>query len=62
MKKIFKDSLLFILFIVVFITKDSIYLLFDKKEYNFNYLKENELNYYKTEIELTHNQLFFHFY
>ena len=51
MKKIFKDSLLFILFIVVFITKDSIYLLFDKKEYNFNYLKENELNYYKTEYE-----------
>ena len=55
MKKIIKDSLIFILFIVVFIAKDSIYLLFDKKEYNFNYVKDIELNYYKEEYEKLSN-------
>ena len=51
MKNIWKNSLIFIIFISFFIFKDSIYNLFDNKELNFNYLKENELNYYKEEYE-----------
>lgn len=51
MKNIWKNSLIIILFILLFLFKDNIYTLFDTKEYNFNYLKEIELNNYKKEYE-----------
>ena len=51
MKRIWENSLIFVIFIAFFIFKDSIYKLLDSKELNFNYLKENELNYYKEEYE-----------
>ncbi|MBE6161489.1 MAG: rod shape-determining protein MreC [Firmicutes bacterium] len=51
MKNILKNSLIVILFILFILFKDSIYELYDNKEYNFNYLKENELLYYKNEYQ-----------
>ena len=51
MKNLLKNSVIFILFIFSFLFSDVIYKLFDNKEYNFNYLKDNELNYYKDEYQ-----------
>ena len=51
MENIWKNSLLILIFLVLFLFKDSLYNLLDKKEYNFDFIKENELEYYKTEYE-----------
>jgi rod shape-determining protein MreC len=51
MKKILQNSWLFIFFILAFLFKENIYKLFNPAEYNFNYIKENELNYYKEEYQ-----------
>ena len=49
MNKILKNILIFLIFIIMFLFKENIYSLFKTKDYNFNYLKENELDYYKNE-------------
>lgn len=49
MNKILKNSWIFIIFLLIFLLKENIYNLFEPKKYDFNYLKENELNYYKNE-------------
>lgn len=49
MNKILKNSWIFLIFIIIFLFKENIYSWFKPKDYNFNYLKENELDYYKNE-------------
>lgn len=49
MNKILKNSWIFLIFIIMFLFKENIYSWFKPKDYNFNYLKENELDYYKNE-------------
>lgn len=51
MKNILKNSLILILLIIIIMIKDYIYTYMDKKEYDFNFYKENELNYYKKEYQ-----------
>lgn len=51
MKNLWKNSLIFIIFIFLFIFKENFYKLYDTPDLEFNYLKENELNYYKNEYE-----------
>ena len=51
MKNILKNSGLLLILIISILFKDYFYTLFDKKEYDFNYIKEKELEYYKNEYE-----------
>ena len=51
MKSIIKNISIALIFICLFIFKDYLYLILDKKEYDFNFIKEKELEYYKAEYE-----------
>ena len=51
MKNIIKNTILVLILIVLILFKDYLYMLFDKKEYDFNFIKEKELEYYKNEYE-----------
>ena len=51
MKNILKNSIVLLIFIILLFFKDYFYSMFDKKEYNFNFVKEKELEYYKNEYE-----------
>lgn len=51
MKIFWKNSIILILFLFLFLFKDTIYSFFWVKEVDFNYLKENELEYYKNEYQ-----------
>ena len=56
MKTILQNSIVFILFLCLFLSKDFLYNFFyGQKEINLDYLKTNETNYYKNEYEKLSN-------